>query len=64
MARKDNTQRGYAVLIDFTEPDDGMRIYRAGKDRYPRPGYDPTDERIEYLQSDKTVLCKPVIAKK
>ncbi|MDD4511292.1 MAG: hypothetical protein PHY23_10370 [Oscillospiraceae bacterium] len=64
MARKNSTLRGYAVLIDFTEPGDGMHIYRAGKDRYPRPGYDPPDERIAYLQSDKTVLCKPVIAKK
>lgn len=64
MARKDNTQRGYAVLIDFTEPDDGMHIYRAGKDRYPRPGYDPTDERIEYLQGNTNLLGKPVIAKK
>lgn len=64
MARKDNPTRGYTVLIDFTEPDDGMHIYRAGKDRYPRPGYDPPDERIAYLQSNKNALGKPVIAKK
>lgn len=64
MARKDNTLRGYAVLADFTEPDDGMHIYRAGKDRYPRNGYDPSDERIAYLQSNKNALGKPVIAKK
>lgn len=64
MARKDNTQRGYAVLIDFTEPDDGMHIYRAGKDRYPRAGYEPSEERIAYLQSCNTRLGKPVIAKK
>ncbi len=64
MARKDNTPRGYEVLIDFTEPDDGMHIYRAGKDRYPRKGYNPSDERIAYLQSSDNLLGKPVIAKK
>lgn len=64
MARKDNQMGRYEVLIDFTEPEDGMTIYRAGKDKYPRPGYDPPDERIAYLQSSNTVLGKPVIAKK
>lgn len=64
MARKDNHLRGYEVLIDFTDSEDGMTVYRAGKDRYPRDGYDPTDERIAYLQSNDTALGKPVIAKK
>lgn len=64
MARKNNPQRRYEVLSDFTEPDDGMHIYRAGKDRYPRNGYDPSDGRIAYLQSNKNALGKPVIAKK
>ena len=64
MAKNRNSMAGYEVLIDFTEPDDGMHIYRAGKDRYPRPGYDPSEERIAYLQSCNTTLGKPVIAKK
>ncbi len=64
MAKRNNGTVGYEVLIDFTEPADGMNIYRAGKDRYPRPGYDPSDERIAYLQSCNTTLGKPVIAKK
>ncbi len=63
MARRNSRAGRYEVLIDFTEPEDGMTIYRAGKDTYPRAGYKPTEERIAYLQSDKTVLGKPVIAK-
>nr|DAG16924.1 MAG TPA: hypothetical protein [Caudoviricetes sp.] len=64
MARKNNRTGRYEVLIDFTEPGDDMHIYRAGKDKYPRAGYEPTEDRIAYLQSDKTTLGRPVIAKK
>lgn len=64
MAQKDKRTGGYAVLLDFTDGEDGLTVYHAGKDKYPRSGYDPTDERIAYLQSSNTALGKPVIAKK
>ena len=32
MARRNSHAGRYEVLIDFTEPEDGMTIYRAGKD--------------------------------
>ncbi len=35
-----------------------------GNDKYPRAGYNPTEERIAYLQSDKNALGKPTIVKK
>lgn len=53
---------GYEVLISFTDPEDGMTVYQAGKDRYPRPGYTPTEERLTYLQSDKNKFKQPVVA--
>lgn len=64
MAKRNNRTGRYEVLIDFTEPQDDMTIYRAGKDKYPRAGYDPPAERIEYLQSNRNAFGKPVIAKK
>jgi len=63
MARKDETIQ-YTVLVSFTDPEDGMTVYWAGKDTYPRAGYDPPDERIAYLQSSNTAMGMPVIAKK
>lgn len=59
MAKRNNRTGRYEVLIDFTEPQDDMTIYRAGKDKYPRAGYNPTEERIAYLQSDKNALGRP-----
>jgi len=63
MERKDEVKQ-FAVLNSFTDPEDGMTVYWAGKDTYPRAGYVPTEERIAYLQSPKNALGKPVIAKK
>lgn len=63
MTRKDSAGK-YEVLIDFTDGEDGMTVYRAGKDSYPRRGYDPSDDRISYLQSDINAFGKPVIVKK
>jgi len=63
MARKDETKQ-YTVLVSFTDPEDGMTVYWAGKDTYPRAGYAPPDERIAYLQSSNTAMGMPVIAKK
>lgn len=64
MARKDNCTGGYVVLVDFTDSEDNLTVYRAGKDTYPRNGYDPTDDRIAYLQGSNNVMGKPIIAKK
>lgn len=64
MAKRANNRGRYEVLFDFTDSQDNMTSYRAGKDRYPRAGYDPPAERIEYLQSSKNALGRPVIAKK
>lgn len=53
----------YSVLVSFTDDHDNNKIYRAG-DKYPRDGYKPKPERLEYLQSDNTTFKKPVIAGK
>lgn len=64
MSRKENSRGRFEVLVDFTDAEDSMTVYIAGKDKYPRVGYDPSDDRIAYLQSSNTALGKPVIAKK
>lgn len=53
----------YRVLVSFADDHDGGRVYRAGKDEYPRAGLKPTTERIVYLGSDKNRLGRPVIGK-
>lgn len=60
-------QEKYSVLVSFTDPEDknapeGANVYWAGKNTYPRDGYEPTAERIAYLQSNKTALGKAVIS--
>lgn len=68
MAKYDETtaQAGtadkYDVLVSFTDPEDGNTVYWAGKSLYPRDGYEPTSDRITYLQSGKNKFKKPVIA--
>ena len=52
----------YKVLACFTDDKDGNHINRVG-DAYPRPGYTPDDERINYLLSDKNSFKRPIIAK-
>ena len=54
----------YDVLCSFTDPEDNGTVYWAGKSVYPRAGYEPTEERIAYLQSSSTTRKKPVIASK
>lgn len=40
----------YTVIKPFMDLQDNRHIYRAG-DKYPRPGYMPTDERINDLMT-------------
>jgi len=54
----------YDVLISFTDPEDNRTVYRAGKDKYPRNGYTPSEERIAYLQGDENKFKAPVISSK
>jgi len=54
----------YDVLISFTDPEDNRTVYRAGKDKYPREGYIPSEERIAYLQGKNNKFRAPVIAGK
>ena len=51
----------YKVVRDFADKEDNNRNYRAG-DVYPREGYTPSLERLEYLSSAKTPINAPVIA--
>lgn len=59
----------YKVLMDFKEPEDktakgDQNIYRKDgpQNSYPRDGYTPTKERIDYLTSTKCMKGKgPVI---
>ena len=52
----------YDVLATFTDDKDNGRIYQAGKDKYPREGYTPHDDRIAYLQGSDNKLKRPVIS--
>lgn len=54
----------YAVLVSFTDGQDGGAVYWAGKSVYPRGGYTPTAERVAQLQSDNNALRRPVIAQR
>ena len=69
MAKHDTTPQSelpasvtYAVLVSFTDSEDGGTVYWAGQDQYPRAGYEPTEERIAYLQGNANKLKTPVIA--
>lgn len=51
----------YKVILDFTDLEDGNRIYRAG-DTYPyHNAADPSEERIESLLTDKNKRGEPLI---
>lgn len=50
----------YKVIKDFADREDNNRRYNAG-DVYPREGYTPSLERLEYLSSAKTPINAPVI---
>lgn len=64
MAKETKTPTKYAVLVSFTDREDENTAYWAGKDTYPRAGYEPSEERVAYLQSGGNAFKKPVIAKK
>lgn len=64
MAKRSTHIEQYEVLIDFIDMQDKMTVYRSGKDKYPRTGYAPTAERIEYLRSSANILGRPIIAKR
>ena len=42
----------YKVIKSFIDLKDERYLYKVG-DVYPRKGYEPTEERIEELSSDK-----------
>lgn len=42
----------YKVIKSFIDLQDERYLYKEG-DMYPRKGYEPSDERIEELSSDK-----------
>lgn len=48
------------VLKDFSDLQDNNYIYKAG-DEYPRPGYEPTAERIKELSSSRNKIGVAVI---
>ena len=43
----------YIVVKDFTDLQDDNHVYMAGDDLYPRDGYEPSEERIAELSTDK-----------
>ncbi len=52
----------YAVVFTFADLRDNNRVYRKG-DTFPRPGYEPTDERLEELSSNANKIGRPLIEK-
>lgn len=48
------------VLKDFSDLQDNNFIYKAG-DKYPRPGYTPSEKRIAELASSENKIGEPVI---
>lgn len=66
-AEETRAPKSYTVLVSFTDGEDkaaptGANVYWAGKDTYPREGHTPTEERIAFLQSNKTALKQPVLS--
>ena len=50
----------YRVITLFADLEDNKHLYHAG-DEYPRKGYKPSIERIEFLLSNRNLLGTPVI---
>jgi len=50
----------YRVIAEFYDLHDKEHHYGVG-DEYPRPGYTPKPERIEFLAGDNTLLGHAVI---
>ena len=51
----------YEVIKAFADREDKNRSYKIG-DKYPREGFEPSEERIGFLMSYETTLGEPVIA--
>ncbi len=51
----------YEVIKAFADREDKNRPYKIG-DKYPREGFEPSEERIGFLMSYETTLGEPVIA--
>lgn len=52
----------WRVIRDFYDLQDGSHFYRVG-DTFPRAGKVVSDDRLEFLASDKNLLRTPVIEK-
>lgn len=50
----------FRVIKKFADLDDKRYIYQVG-DEYPREGYEPSEDRVEFLSSDQNKLGTPVI---
>lgn len=52
----------YKVIVTFSDLEDNGHLYKAG-DTYPRNGVSPTEDRVEFLSSNRNLIGKPVIEK-
>lgn len=51
----------YKAIVDFVDLQDNNHRYHAG-DSFPREGYDPSEDRIKELLSDRNLRGAAVIA--
>jgi len=51
----------YKVLVSFSDDKDSFSAYIAGRDIYPREGYEPSEKRLEYLLGSENNFKRPVI---
>lgn len=51
----------YKVLVSFSDDKDNFSVYIAGRDIYPREGYEPSEKRVEYLLGSENNFKRPVI---
>lgn len=52
----------WRVIRDFYDLQDGNFFYKVG-DTFPRAGKVVSDDRLEFLSSDKNLLKTPVVEK-
>lgn len=53
---------GYKVIDPFKDVEDGNYLYPRVGEKYPREGYEPSEERIKALSSTNNRKGKPFIA--
>jgi hypothetical protein len=53
---------GYKVIDPFKDVEDGNYLYPKVGEKYPREGYEPSEERIKALSSTNNRKGKPFIA--